>query len=61
MNTLKKTLAVTAGTGAGLFIASLFIYYYNLDMRLMAVAYKLLEPWYDRIPRRPLEVPAPKR
>lgn len=60
MKTLKKVLMVTAGTGTGLFIASLIIYYYNLDMRLMAVAYRLLEPWYDHIQRRPLEVPEPQ-
>ena len=35
MNKLIKIPAVAAGAGAGLFAASLVVYYFNLDMRLI--------------------------
>lgn len=44
-------LATVAG---GLFAASIVVYMFNLDMKLMAKMQVLLEPVYDRIERSPM-------
>ena len=56
MNKLTAFAVKAAGTGFGLF-ASLVVYYFNLDMRLIARVKPLLEPVYDRIERRPMLPP----
>ncbi len=57
MNKLVRFAAGSAGAGLGLFAASLVVYYFNLDMRLIAKVKPLLEPVYDRIERRPMLPP----
>jgi hypothetical protein len=52
MNKLIKLPAIAAGTGAGLFLASLVVYYFNLDMKLVRfVVVPLLDKHYDSVPR----------
>ena len=51
MNKLIKIPVVTVG--AGLFAASLVVYYFNLDMRLIELVHPYLSKWYDHIERRP--------
>lgn len=43
-----------AAVGGGLFAASIVVYMFNLDMKLMAKMQVLLEPIYDRIERSPM-------
>ena len=57
MNKLLKVPAITAGMGAGLFAATLVIYYFNLDMRLIELVHPYLSKWYDHIERRPFDPP----
>ena len=57
MNKLIKLPAIAAGTGAGLFAASLVVYYFNLDMRLIELVHPYLSKWYDHIERRPFNPP----
>ena len=57
MNKLIKIPVVTAGAGVGLFAASLVVYYFNLDMRLIEVLHPYLSKWYDHIERRPFNPP----
>lgn len=57
MNKFLRIPVYTAGTGAVLFAASLVIYYWNLDMKLMAAVQPLLAGWYDHIERRPMLPP----
>ncbi len=57
MNKLIKLPAIAAGTGAGLFLASLVVYYFNLDMRLIELVHPYLSKWYDHIERRPFNPP----
>ena len=57
MNKLIKIPAVAAGAGAGLFAASLVVYYFNLDMRLIEALHPYLFKWYDHIERRPFNPP----
>ena len=52
MNKLIKIPVLAAGTGAGLFLASLAVYYFNLDMRLIEALHPYLSKWYDHIERR---------
>ncbi len=54
MNRLPKTLIKLASCGAGLFAASIVVYMFNLDMRLIAKVQPLLEPIYDRVERSPM-------
>lgn len=58
MNKIVRIPVITAGAGAGLFAASLVIYYFNLDMKLMEAVYPVMEKWYDHIERTPMPVPA---
>jgi len=54
---MKKLLK---GTGIALlvafilFLASLAVYFFNLDMKLAARMQPLLNKWYDHFPRPPL-------
>lgn len=57
MNKLIKIPVVAAGMGAGLFAASLAVYYFNLDMRLIELVHPYLSKWYDHIERRPFDPP----
>ena len=57
MNKLIKIPVTIAAVGTSLFAASIVIYFFNLDMKAMAVAQPLLEKWYDHIERRPMEIP----
>ena len=57
MNSCIKKPLVAAGAGVGLFAASLVVYYFNLDMRLIEVVHPYLSKWYDHIERRPFNPP----
>ena len=57
MNKLIKIPVVAAGAGAGLFAASLVVYYFNLDMRLIELVHPYLYKWYDHIEHRPFNPP----
>ena len=57
MNKMIKIPMTAACAGVGLFAASLIIYFFNLDMKLMAIAEPIVAKWYDRIERRPMEPP----
>ena len=57
MNKMIKIPVPAACVGAGLFAASLLIYFFNLDMKLMALAEPIVAKWYERIERRPMEPP----
>lgn len=57
MNKMIKIPVTAASVGAGLFAASLLIYFFNLDMKLMALAEPIVAKWYDCIERRPMEPP----
>lgn len=54
MDKLLKSAAKLALLGGGLFAASVIVYMFNLDMRLIAKVQPLLEPIYDRIERSPM-------
>lgn len=54
MNSLFKVCTRLAACGAGLFAASIIVYMFNLDMRLIARVQPLLEPIYDRVERSPM-------
>ncbi len=51
---MGKFLLKLAAVGGGLFAASIVVYMFNLDMKLMAKMQVLLEPIYDRIERSPM-------
>ena len=57
MNKLIKIPVAAAGVGAGLFAASLVVYYFNLDMRLIELVHPYLSKWYDHIERRAFNPP----
>ena len=57
MNKLIKIPVAAASAGADLFAASLAVYYFNLDMRLIERLYPYLSKWYDHIERRPFDPP----
>lgn len=57
MKRLLKLLLAAACTGVSLFVATLVIYYFNLDMKLLAKVQAWIQPWYDHIERRPLVPP----
>ena len=57
MNKLIKIPVVAALSGVGLFAASLVVYYFNLDMRLIELVHPYLYKWYDHIERRPFNPP----
>ena len=61
MKRLLKYIFALAGTGLSLFAATVVIWYFNLDMKLMAKVQPLLQLWYDRIERRPLLPPGGDR
>lgn len=54
MNIFAKKALRLAAAGAGLFVSSMVIYMFNLDMRLIARVQPLLEPIYDRVERSPM-------
>lgn len=51
MSKLIKIPLAIAGVGAGLFVATLTVYMFNLDMKMMAMIEPLLEKWYDSLDR----------
>ncbi len=57
MKRIIRALLVLCGIGLSLFAASLIIYYFNLDMKLMAKVQPLVQPWYDHLERRPMLPP----
>ena len=57
MNKMMKIPVTAACAGAGAFAASMIIYFFNLDMKLMALAEPIVAKWYDHIERRPMEPP----
>lgn len=54
MNRLVKAAVRLALLCLGIFAASIVVYMFNLDMKLIARLQPLLEPMYDRIERRPM-------
>lgn len=54
MEKVLKSALRLAAVGGGLFAASIVIYMFNLDMRLIAEVQPLLEPIYDRVERSPM-------
>lgn len=57
MNRLIKIPLTVAAVGAGLFTTSIVIYFFNLDMKLMAAAEPIIAKSYDRIERRTMDIP----
>lgn len=57
MNKLIKIPLTAAAVGAGLFAASIVVYFFNIDMKLMAFAEPIVAKWYDHIARRPMDIP----
>ena len=57
MNKLIKIPVAAACSCAGLFAASLVVYYFNLDMQLIELVHPYLSKWYDHIERRPFNPP----
>ncbi len=54
---MKKALhilGIVLSAAAGLFLITLVVYFFNLDMKLSAAAQPLLNKWYDHFPRPPL-------
>ncbi len=54
MAILLKTICIIAIVLVVLFLLSLIIYFFNLDMKMAAKFQPLLNKWYDRHKRRPL-------
>lgn len=57
MNKMIKIPLTAATVGAGLFAASVVIYFFNLDMKMIAKVEPIIAKWYDRIERRPMDIP----
>ena len=51
MNRCVKFLLWVLGIVFGLFAATFTIYFFNLDMKLIALIEPFLQKWYDKLPR----------
>jgi hypothetical protein len=54
MKKLLKGTGIALLAALILFLLSLVVYFFNLDMKLAAKMQPLLNRWYDRFPRPPL-------
>ena len=52
MNKLVKVLLWIFGAVFGFFAATFTIYFFNLDMKLVALIEPFLQKWYDKLPRK---------
>lgn len=52
MNKLVKALLWVIGGIFGLFAATFVIYFFNLDMKAIALVEPFLQKWYDALPRK---------
>ena len=52
MNKLLKILLWAVGGIFGLFVITFVIYFFNLDMKLIAKIEPLLQKHYDKMPRK---------
>lgn len=48
---MKKTIIAALAAPLGLFGLTVVIYWFNLDMKLVAFAGPYLDKWYDRLER----------
>lgn len=48
MPVLLKVLLITAAVVAGLFVLTFAVYFFNLDMKLMAAVEPMLDKIYDK-------------
>lgn len=48
MKLLLKVIAILAAVGVGFFVLTFTVYFYNLDMKLMAAIDPYLRKIYDR-------------
>lgn len=51
---LMKVICIIAIVLVALFLLSLLVYFFNLDMKMSSKIQPLLNKWYDRHKRRPL-------
>jgi len=54
MAILLKTLSTVFVVFVALFLLTLIIYFFNLDMKVSSKTQPLINKWYDRHKRRPL-------
>lgn len=54
MAILLKTLSIIAIVFVALFLLSLIIYFFNIDMKMSSKIQPLINKWYDHHKRRPL-------
>lgn len=51
MNILLKILLILVIVVAALFVVTFLVYFFNLDMKLTAAIYPLMQKHYDKIDR----------
>ena len=51
MSKLAKIPLVIAGAGAGFFVVTFTIYFFNLDMKATAMVEPFFEKWYNHLER----------
>ena len=54
MAILLKTLSIIGIVFVVLFLLSLIVYFFNLDMKMSSKMQPLINKWYDHHKRRPL-------
>ncbi len=54
MTIILKTICIIAIVLIVLFLLSLIIYFFNLDMKMSSKMQLIINKWYDRHKRRPL-------
>ena len=54
MAILLKTLSIICIVFVVLFLLSLIVYFFNLDMKMSSKMQPLINKWYDHHKRRPL-------
>lgn len=52
MKILKKALLWLLGIGVGFFAATFTVYFFNLDMKIVALIEPFMQKHYDAIPRK---------
>ena len=53
MSKFAKIPLVALGAGAGFFVVTFTVYFFNLDMKATAMLEPFLEKWYDHLERDP--------
>lgn len=54
MSVIIKIMVVLAIIFIALFLLSLIVYFFNLDMKMSSKIQPIINKWYDRHKRRPL-------